>query len=206
MPLAQIFSDPVKGLMFIVGIVLAVTVHEFAHAKTAEHLGDPTPSMQGRVSLNPLAHLDLMGSLLFLLVGFGWGKPVQFDPYNLARPKRDAAIIAFAGPASNALIALICSALLHVTSLPSFATMFFMYALYTNVALGIFNLIPVSPLDGFKVVGGLLSDRQAQEWYGLERYGIIFLLALIFPLVGGRSMIDIVISPIVQEILTVLVP
>ncbi len=206
MPIAQIFSDPIRGLMFIVGIVLAVTVHEYAHAKTADHLGDPTPSMQGRVSLNPLAHLDLMGSLLFLLVGFGWGKPVQFDPYNLARPKRDAAIIAFAGPASNAIIALICSALLYFTHLPGIASMFFMYTLYTNVALGIFNLIPVSPLDGFKVVGGLLSDRQAQEWYGLERYGLIFLLALIFPLVGGRSMIDIVVSPIVQGILAVLVP
>ncbi len=212
MPIAEILSSPVSGIMFVVGIVLAVTVHEFSHAKMADHLGDPTPSMQGRVTLNPKAHLDLMGSLLFLLIGFGWGKPVVYDPYNLANPKRDAALIALAGPGSNAIFALLCSGLLYLFTfldqpgLLVIGQALIMHTLFANVALGIFNLLPIAPLDGFKIVGGVLNEEQAHEWYGLERYGFIFLMLVIFPLIGGRSIIDIVVAPAVHGVLSVLVP
>ena len=212
MPIAEILSNPVSGIMFIVGIVLAVTVHEFSHAKMADHLGDPTPSMQGRVTLNPKAHLDLMGSLLFLIIGFGWGKPVVYDPYNLENPRRDAALIALAGPGSNAVFALLCSGLLYLSTFVDqdgvlvIGRALLMHTIFANVALGVFNLLPIAPLDGFKIVGGALSDERAREWYGLERYGFIFLMMMIFPLVGGRSVLDIVVSPVVSGVLGVLMP
>ena len=89
----SLFSNPEITIFRLIAIVIAVTVHEFAHAKVADHLGDPTAEAMGRVSLDPRAHLDQLGSLLFLLIGFGWGKPVPFDPYNLENPRRDAALI-----------------------------------------------------------------------------------------------------------------
>ncbi|KXK11176.1 MAG: hypothetical protein UZ22_OP11002000380 [Microgenomates bacterium OLB23] len=98
MVLSELFTNPVGAVLFLLSIVAAVTVHEFAHAKTADNLGDPTPQLQGRVTLDPRSHLDPIGSLLFLLFGFGWGRPVPYDPYNLKNPQKDAAMIALAGP------------------------------------------------------------------------------------------------------------
>lgn len=147
----------------------------------------------------PSPILDLFGSLMFLLAGFGWGKPVPFDPYNLKHPRRDAALIAFAGPVSNAVMACVCAGLIRLfpdTFFVDIGTIF----IWINVSLGIFNLLPISPLDGFKVVGGLLSEEQAESWYSLERYGIIFLLLCILPFAGGRSMLEILVLPIIQTI------
>lgn len=212
MILTEVFSNPLGGLFFLLSIVIAVAVHEFAHAKTADMLGDPTPAALGRVTLDPRAHLDLMGSLLFLLVGFGWGKPVPFDPYNLENPKRDAALIAFAGPGSNFIMAALSSAILYMYTFvePSLTLVigqsFLQTFIWINVVLGIFNLLPFAPLDGFKIVGGFLNHEQATQWYGLERYGIIFLLFFIFPFAGGQSMLELFMSPIIQTVVGILVP
>lgn len=212
MILSEIFSNPLGGVFFLISIVIAVTVHEFAHAKVADMLGDPTPAALGRVTLNPKAHLDLMGSILFLLVGFGWGKPVPFDPYNLENPKVDAAKIALAGPGSNYAMALLSSLVLVVFNMFDHGIVtvigqsFFQTFLWINVVLGTFNLLPFAPLDGFKIVGGLLSDEQAAQWYSMERYGVIFLLFFIFPLTGGKSMLDIFMSPVIRAVVGFLTP
>lgn len=212
MILSELFSNPIAGIFFLISIVIAVSVHEFAHAKVADTLGDPTPASLGRVTLDPRAHLDLMGSILFLMIGFGWGKPVPFDPYNLENPKRDAALIALAGPGSNFVMALASSAVLFLFTLvdSSIVTLigqsFFQTFIWINIVLAVFNLLPFAPLDGFKIVGGVLSHEQAAQWYALERYGIFFLLFFIFPFTGGRSMLEIFLSPVIQGIVGLLVP
>jgi len=201
----SLFSNPEVTIFRLLAIVIAVTVHEFAHAKMADHLGDPTAEAMGRVSLDPRAHLDPLGSLLFLLIGFGWGKPVPFDPYNLENPRRDAALISFAGPASNIAMALVTTPLLYVLG-DSPLTLFLAVFVTINVVLALFNLLPIAPLDGFKIVGGLMSDEQAEQWYSLERYGVIFLLFFIFPFVGGRSMLEMFVSPVISFVLGLLLP
>src|SRR3990167_9499711 len=109
--ISTLFSNPIFFISSLISIVIAISVHEFAHAKIADQLGDPTPGLQGRLTLNPKAHIDLYGMIFLLLIGFGWGKPVQFDPFNLKHPRRDAALISIAGPLSNFAIALIMSIL-----------------------------------------------------------------------------------------------
>ena len=210
---------------FIVGflaIVVAIPVHEFAHAFLADRLGDPTPRLQGRLTLNPLAHLDPIGTLLLLIARFGWGKPVQFDPFNLRNPRRDAALISIAGPISNLLLATAASIVLrvllglqysviaHTTEtigiIAAILISFLNSLIYMNVVLAIFNLIPIHPLDGFKIVGGFLNPSQAREWYSLERYGFIFLILLIFPMFGNTAPISYILSPALKIILSILLP
>ena len=211
-------GNPLTFIFSLVALVVAITVHEFAHAYMADRLGDPTPRLQGRLTLNPLAHLDPIGSLMMLLVHFGWGKPVVFDPYNLRNPKRDSAVISIAGPVTNFLMAAVCSVLLHLLFsarlifLANPAASGFMYIamallqpiIVLNIALGVFNLVPIHPLDGFKIVEGLLPDEYARQWHELEGYGMIFLLFMVFPIFGGVSPISRVISPIIDFILSVL--
>ncbi len=192
-------QSPLLFAVYAVALLGAISVHEFSHAFVADRLGDPTPRIQGRVTLNPRAHIDLTGLLFLFVFGFGWGRPVQFDPFNLEHPRRDAALISVAGPISNLIIAIICSVIYSATSLPlllPFITL--------NVMLAVFNLLPIHPLDGFKIVGGLLSEEKAREWYQLERYGILFLVLLILPM-GGGSMLSKIISPIIQFVLGLLV-
>ena len=207
----QFINNPVEVLLFLLAIVIAVTIHEFMHAKTADYLGDPTAELAGRVTLDPRAHLDPMGSFLFLLIGFGWGKPVPFDPFNLDNPRRDAALISFAGPMSNFVMALLGSILLRSIILfelsgLSIIGLFLNHFIYINIVLGIFNMLPFAPLDGFKIVGGMLSESAARQWYSLERYGILFLLFFIFPFAGGRSMLELLIIPIIHLALSLFIP
>ena len=107
-------SGPLVFLIVFISLILVVSIHEFAHAFVADRLGDSTPKLQGRLTLNPLAHLDLFGTILLLLVGFGWGKPVMFDPYNLKNPRRDAALISLAGPTSNLLFAILAAIIYRI--------------------------------------------------------------------------------------------
>ncbi|MDP1723045.1 MAG: site-2 protease family protein [Candidatus Gottesmanbacteria bacterium] len=218
--LGELSTDPLGFLLGILALVIAITIHEFAHAWSADRLGDPTPRLMGRLTLNPLAHLDPIGTIMLLIVRFGWGKPVQFDPYNLRFPRRDSALISLAGPVSNLLLALVCSILLNV--LMRFGVSTFNYSIIQlfiyfiisllqpliiyNVILAIFNLVPIHPLDGFKIVGGILPEEYAHQWAGLERYGMIFLIFLILPLGGGVSPIHQIISPIISFILGLLLP
>src|SRR3989338_3130137 len=103
--ISSLFSNPLLLIIYLISLLVAITIHEFSHAYFADKLGDPTARLMGRISLNPLVHLDPLGTLMLFLVGFGWGKPVQFDPFNLANPRRDAAVISFAGPLSNIILA-----------------------------------------------------------------------------------------------------
>ncbi|MBI2051857.1 site-2 protease family protein [Candidatus Roizmanbacteria bacterium] len=202
--LSLLSSNPLLFFLYILALLIAVAVHEFSHAKMADYLGDPTPRLQGRVSLNPLVHIDPIGIVFLLFFGFGWGKPVMFDPFNLRNPRRDAALISFAGPFSNFVLAIFLSLILRMfISFPF--SVFLVPIIYLNVILGVFNFLPVHPLDGFKMVGGLLSAERAHEWYQLERFGLIFLLLLILP-IGGSSMLTSILFPIVKTILALLVP
>ncbi len=212
--LGDLFNNPVSFVFWLVALVVAITIHEFSHALAAEHLGDPTPRLQGRLTLNPLAHLDPIGTIMLLLARFGWGKPVVFDPFNLRHPRRDAAIISLAGPISNILLATACAVLLRLVftyHLPLITIGPILVGLLEpiivlNVVLAVFNLIPIHPLDGFKIVEGILPEEGAREWHQLEGYGMIFLIFLIFPIFGPVSPIRRIISPIINFILSILLP
>ena len=206
-----LFSNPIYFVIYAGCLLMSIAIHECAHALAADRLGDPTPRLQGRLTLNPKVHIDLMGMLFLFLIGFGWGKPVVFDPYNLQNPRRDAAWISIAGPASNFVLALILAIVLRLINLfvPSLLAtigLVIIYLIYINVVLGLFNLLPIHPMDGFKIVGGILSEEKAEEWNSLQKYGMIFLILLIFPIFGGRSMIDSIITPAVNILFNLLVP
>jgi Zn-dependent protease len=208
--ISELFTSPLSALIFIASIVVAITVHEFSHAKMADILGDPTPRLQDRLTLNPRAHLDLWGSIFFLFTGFGWGKAVVFDPYNLKDPRRDAMKIALAGPVSNLIMALIASLIAKMLFLvPSGASELLIVILqgfiHLNVVLAVFNLLPVEPLDGFKVIGGLLSREQAIKWYSLRQYGPMFLFLLIIPFGPGPSIVSTYVNAVSSFILRFLV-
>jgi len=194
-------TNPLVFAIYAGLLLLSLTIHEFAHAFTADKLGDPTPRYQGRVTLNPLKHLDPLGTLMLLFVGFGWGKPVMFDPYNLKHPVRDTGIIAFAGPASNIFICVVLAILYNLlpltTSDPGLVNLFFTAAISLNVMLAVFNLVPVFPLDGEKIITALLPKQTGLEFHQfMSRYGMFVLLALLIPW-GGVSPISRLISPII---------
>lgn len=168
---------------FIVALLLAVTVHEFSHAWVANYFGDPTAKMEGRVTLNPLAHLDFLGTVMLFLVGFGWGKPVPVNPAYMAHPKRDSALVSLAGPGSNILMA-IAIALPYkylVVQGGSLELQYLFRAIFDlNLFLAIFNFIPLPPLDGSKMIGVFIPShyyRQYEQFlYGGVKYFIAFIL------------------------------
>ena len=206
-------------ILFFVILIFSIIIHEVSHGFVADKLGDPTARLQGRLTLNPKPHIDLFGSIilpLILMIShspilFGWAKPVPFDPFNLKNPRKDSALISLAGPSANFIIAILFSIIPRILVLINFSGFEFFYSLAVstvllNVVLGVFNLIPIHPLDGFKVVGGLLSEKQASEWYQLERFGIIFLLAFLFLPVGGSNMLNLVLEPVIRFIIGFLIP
>ncbi|NMB84300.1 site-2 protease family protein [Candidatus Roizmanbacteria bacterium] len=207
-----LFSNPLMFLAYTVALLVSLSVHEFCHAWVADYLGDPTARLAGRLKLNPLVHIDRLGLIFLLFFGFGWGKPVEFDPFNLKNPRKDAALISLAGPLSNFVLALLFSLLLKLLIffklkiLYIIGIFFFLPLINLNIVWGLFNLIPIHPLDGFKVVGGILPEEKAREWYGLQRYGMLFLILMIFPLNKNGSMLDIIIRPLSAWILNLLIP
>ena len=193
-------------LVSIISLLIAITIHEYSHSLAADRLGDPTPRSLGRLSLNPLRHLDPIGTLFLFIAGFGWGKPVGFDPYNLRNPARDSAIIALAGPVSNLLFALILSLLMRLFP-PNYVLSTVYYVLISmNITLAIFNLVPVFPLDGEKILGGLLSPELYLEYANIMRqYGTIILILMLLPIAGGVSPISALISPIISWVTRLLI-
>jgi Zn-dependent protease len=181
-------------------LVIAISVHEFSHAYAADLLGDPTPRRDGRITLNPLAHLDPLGSIIFIVSGFGWGRPVLTNPYNLRPPIRTSmAIVAVAGPFSNFILALLgaipyrlgLAQFLNVGAIPGVTPSVadFMYLFISvNLGLMLFNLIPIAPLDGSKIAVGVLPREWAEPLARLEPYGPMILLLL---LMSGRFGFDI---------------
>ncbi len=205
--LSQLFQNPIVFVIWALALIIAITIHEFAHALMADHLGDPTPRSQGRLTLNPVAHLDPLGTLMMLMTRFGWGKPVQFDPFNLNNPRRDAALISLAGPASNLILAAALSLVLRFVISNSLFALFLVPIIILNVSLAIFNLIPIHPLDGGKIIVGFLPKDLAHEWDDvMSRYGTLILLFLILPLFGGTSPVTQLISPAINFLLNLLLP
>ena len=168
-------------------ILLALTVHEYAHGLVADRLGDPTARYAGRLTLNPLAHLDPIGTLMLFVVHFGWARPVPVNPYNLRNPHRDMLWVSLAGPGANLALALLLGLPLRFFDLQRLGTGTFMdvaalmlvYGVFFNIILAIFNLIPIPPLDGSKILAGLLPAEQAWKFQQFERYGPMLLLGLI---------------------------
>lgn len=179
-------------ILELVVLLFSAIIHEVSHGLMAYRLGDPTAKDAGRLTLNPIKHIDPVGSIivplsLYLLGSpalFGWAKPVPFNPYNLKNPKRDAGLIALAGPASNFLLAIIFSIFLklslfiNVANTPVFIA--FNIIILVNVVLGIFNLVPIPPLDGSKILFWILPDSARKFERDFERYGFIILIIFIF--------------------------
>ena len=188
-------QSPFLAFLFLVGIVISITFHEFAHAWTAYKLGDDTPYLMGRVTLNPLAHLDPIGSIAFLIAGFGWGKPVIYNPMRLKR-KSDELLVALAGPASNLLLAIALNALAFILPkfIPAVQAEPLQFVALINVYLAAFNMIPIPPLDGSSIVAYFWEDYRSIAG---GRIGLIILLFLIFVPIGNTSLLSALVAPIV---------
>jgi Zn-dependent protease len=166
-----------------IALVVGITFHEFSHAFTADSLGDHRPRALGRVSLNPLAHLDPIGSLVFVIAGFGWGKPVPVNVYALRPGRIGMAFVAAAGPIANfavAVAAAVVYRLLAPLGVAEFALDMVWYVVLYNLLLAAFNLIPIPPLDGYNVVLAFLPPRMAFTVQRYAQYGVILLLLLVF--------------------------
>ena len=190
-------------------LVIAFTVHEFSHAATATAFGDPTPRNSGRLTLNPLSHLDVFGSIMLILAGFGWAKPVPVNPYQLSRRSPAALmLVSLAGPLSNLVLALLAAIPLrlglvpHITSSRYFPSpfSFLIEFMFVNLLLTLFNLIPLAPLDGDKIADYFFPPSIARVFEVIRPYGPIILLALLFigPTVGIDLVGTVIYPPIVR--------
>ena len=200
----------ITKLLMLPGIIIGLSFHEFAHAWVSDRLGDPTPRRDGRVTINPLAHIDWIGFAALLLVGFGWGKPVVIDPRYYKNRRRDEFLVAIAGVTMNFIIAVILSIPVRMmmkhygAGVPSdlmyniFQMLY--YAVFINVVLMIFNLLPVPPLDGWNIFTQLFKLDQYDWWYKVYRYGTYILLALII-----FNVTDLVLTPLVNAVMKLLI-
>ncbi len=192
----MITSNPQTLFYRLIALLVAVTVHECAHAWMADRLGDPTPRLRGRLSLNPIVHLDLMGSLLLLVAGFGWAKPVEVNPRHFTNWRRGMMLVAAAGPLANVTVVFLVGLLFQpglVGGSPVLARLL-LTVIFINAVLAIFNLIPVPPLDGSKILSGLLPPSQALAYDRLAPYGPFLLLLLI--LLPGSIIGTLVMPPV----------
>ena len=193
--------NPREFLIRMAVLVLAITVHEFFHAITADRLGDPTPRRQGRLTLFPTDHLDPVGTIMMVVssisgFGIGWGRPVLTNPLNFRKPVRDGAIVAIAGPFSNILQALVYAVIMHFMGGPSLDSpvgFFIFMGMFINVSLAFFNMLPIGPLDGHWVIQALLPRDIAERYYrwNLQYGGFIFLGLVLF----GGSFLGRLIGP-----------
>jgi len=189
--LSEFQQDPIATTLFIgiiiIAIVVAVTIHEFSHAIVADQLGDFTARKLGRLTLKPSAHLDPMGSIIFLVAGFGWGKPVPVVQNNIKKlnPQIGLALISLVGPGSNFIFSLLLAILIRFELIPNsvlnidLVASFIFILINVNILLCVFNLLPLPPLDGFKVILGILPSRFSNSLSQMERYGAIPLFGML---------------------------
>ncbi len=189
MLLQTLLETPTFFALWVVAVVFGITIHEFSHGLSARLQGDPTAEQAGRLTLNPLAHIDWVGFFLLVVAGFGWAKPTPYNPHNLKYKRFGGALVALAGPLSNIAAVIVFGIALAVIDrfalLPfdNLLVFFLQLLVMINVLLAVFNFIPIPPLDGSKMLYSLLGNRQPQLVAFLERYGVWLLLALVF--LGG---------------------
>lgn len=205
-----ILQRPDELVAVLIAFLIGITVHECAHAWTALRLGDDTAQRLGRVTLNPLAHLDPIGTIGLLLIivfgfGIGWGRPVPVNPARLRWHQRGMALVALAGPVSNILLALLGALVLRFgVSLPTFAALVLHAFIQVNLLLASFNLIPIPPLDGLKILLGILPRFWYLQLAALERYGLAILILLIaFGSFGGSSILAAMYLPVFRTLASV---
>ena len=187
--------DLMSTLLMLPGLILGLTFHEYAHAKTSDRLGDPTPEAEGRLTLNPLAHMDPFGTICLLFAGFGWGKPVGINPSYYRNPVRDSAVVASAGPLTNLLISFVLFVIFAIVAvinpesyinamlygnkgLLEILILMLYYGAYLNLGLFVFNLLPFPPLDGSKILPYFLKGKAREFIYKMERYSYFIILLL----------------------------
>ena len=189
------------------GLILAMTVHEYAHARVAVMLGDFTPRLMGRLTLNPIAHIDPIGLLCLFLVHFGWAKPVSINPFNFKNPRRDDVLVSLAGPASNLCLAFLTLVFMlvytkFVGQMTDGTYLVFRLIIEYNIGFAIFNMLPIPPLDGSHVLMQILPRELAYKLEGLERYS--FIILIIFLMTPILSMILIPCRQLVWSIFTII--
>lgn len=189
MLLERLLEKPILFVLWVLAIVFALTIHEFAHAFGARVQGDHTAEDAGRLTLNPLSHIDWLGFFMLMIAGFGWAKPTPFNPYNLKYKRFGPLLVALAGPLSNVIAVVVIGTALSVIdrfvglSADNLLIIFFIFLIQVNILLAVFNLIPIPPLDGSKVLYSLIGHKKPELVMFLERYGVWLLLGFIF--LGG---------------------
>jgi Zn-dependent protease len=168
-------------ILRVPALLIGITVHEFAHGKIADLLGDPTAKFSGRLSFNPIKHLDILGAIMILIFGFGWAKPVPITPTNFRQPQRDMMYVGLAGPLANFLTAFLLGKIIRTVGifLPSVLVNVGEVAVIINIALGIFNLIPIPPMDGSRILAAFMPPQLRFSYQQLENYGLIILILLL---------------------------
>ena len=205
-PIQQLFNDPFNFVLMIVVFIFSLSVHESAHALVADRLGDPTGKMLGRITLNPAKHLELVGSLMFLFIGFGWARPVPVNPANLRGDGvRGLALVSAAGPVSNLALAFLAAMIMslggrELREVP-YLLFFVQSGFVINVVLAVFNLLPIPMLDGFKVLLGLLPRPMAFNLSQLEPWGMGILMSLVaLSWFTPINVFSIVLGPLVRAV------
>lgn len=189
----------------IPALLIALTVHEYAHGMVSDSLGDPTPRMQGRLTLNPLAHLDILGTFMLLVAGFGWAKPVMIDPRYYKDIRSGTMKVAFAGPGSNLFVCFLALFFMNLlghfnlVGNNSMVVLFLRWLMLYNVWFAFFNLIPLPPLDGSKILSSFLSPRQNYEYGKIAPYSFYILIALVF-----TGLTNIFIMPLAQGYVSII--